>query len=212
MPIRISPIWAAFVAACIFNLLTINVFAQEGQVQDGITLPETASEPPGSDPIAAAEQSIILGEGLTGAAAPVPAVSFFSLFRILLSLALVAGAIYGLIYLIKRMSRGSAARDPFLRVLASTSLGTNRGVYVVSVGSRAWLIGMAENAVNMISEIDDNDILNAMLLEESRKSSEYPAASRLPDFRSLLRRLGMPMESNAAGPENIRKRRERLKG
>jgi flagellar protein FliO/FliZ len=128
----------------------------------------------------------------------------------------VAAAIYGLVFLIKRFSRGNTAQDPFLKVLAGAPLGTNRSAHIISVGSQAWLVGAAENGVNLISEIEDKEILDAMLLEDSRRSAEAPAGGltgRFPDFRSLLRRLGMPADSGAPpGPESIRKRGERLKG
>jgi flagellar protein FliO/FliZ len=104
------------------------------------------------------------------------------------------------------------AQDPFLRVLASTPLGANRSAHVISVGSQAWLVGSAESGVTLISEIQDKDILNVLLLEDSRRSAEQPAG-RLPDFKSLLHRLGMPTGSGEPpGPENIRERSERLKG
>ncbi|MCL2128316.1 MAG: flagellar biosynthetic protein FliO, partial [Treponema sp.] len=135
-------------------------------------------------------------------------------FRVILTLVVVAAAIYGIVFFIKRASRGGAVRDPFLKILASAPLGANRGVYVISVGARAWLVGSAESGVNPICEIDDKDILNAMLLEDSRRSASADSApaGRFPDFKSFLRRLGMQVESGAPGPENIRRRRERLKG
>jgi flagellar protein FliO/FliZ len=137
---------------------------------------------------------------------------------VILTLAVVAAAIYGLVFFIKRASRGGRNQDPFLKVLAGTSLGTNRSAHVISVGSRAWLVGAAENGINLISEIDDKDVINAMLLEDSRKSAaesagaETPLLGRFLDFKALLRRLGMPVEAGTPGPESIRKRREKLKG
>ena len=129
----------------------------------------------------------------------------------ILTLALVAVAIYGIVFFIKRATRGSTSQDPFIKILGSTPLGTNRGAYIISVGSRAWLVGAAENGVNLIAEIEEKDILDAMLLEDSRKSAESPAG-RLPDFKAMLRRLGIPVESEAPSPENIRQRSKRLKG
>jgi flagellar protein FliO/FliZ len=141
-----------------------------------------------------------------------PAVSVWGIFRVILTLAVVAAAIYGLVFFVKRAARGGRAQDPFLKILADAPLGANRGAYIIAVGSKAWLVGAAESGVSLISEIEDQDIINAMLLEDSRKSAETPTG-RFPDFRALLHRLGMPTESNAPpGPEDIRKRRERLKG
>lgn len=128
----------------------------------------------------------------------------------LLTLACAAAAIYGLVYWIKRVSRRAGTADPFLKVIASAPLGANRAVHIVAIGSKAWLVGAAENGVHCISEIEDKDTLNALFLEESRKSAESPAGI-FPDFKTMLRRLGMPVRSGVPGAENIRRRSERLK-
>jgi flagellar protein FliO/FliZ len=166
-----------------------------------------------TDRIRAYEETLILEEGETGTAAPSTASSVWGILRVLLTLALVAAAIYGLVFFIKKASKGKMVRDPFLKVLASAPLGVNKNAFVVSVGSQAWLVGTAENGVNLIGEIGDKDILNAMLLEDSKRSEEGELpAGRFPDFKSFLRKLGMQFESGEPGPGNIRKRRERLKG
>ena len=167
------------------------------------------------DRIAAAERALPLGDDAAGAAAAPRPASALSILRILLTLAVVAAAIYGLVYLVKRFARGGMSRDPFLKILASAPLGTGRNVHIVSVGSQAWLVGAAENGVHLISEIGDKDVIDALLLEDSRRSAEAGSgqAGRLPDFKSLLRRMGMPVDSGAPpGPDSIRKRGERLKG
>ena len=184
------------------------LFAQEEPSPE-----ETAvQEAPAVDPIIAREQALSLGDNGAGAAVSPPAASALGIFRVILTLAVVAAAIYGLVFFVKRAARGGRAQDPFLKIVADAPLGANRGAYIIAVGSKAWLVGAAESGVSLISEIEDQDIINAMLLEDSRKSAEVPTG-RFPDFRALLHRLGMPAESNAPpGPEDIRKRRERLKG
>jgi flagellar protein FliO/FliZ len=174
---------------------------------------ELAEEPQTqeADPLRVFEQSLILGED-----APIPAgtaggPSVWSVVRMLLTLVLAAAAVYGVVFFIKKGSRRNDAKDPFLRVLASAHLGSNRYAHIVSVGSKAWLLGSSDGGVNLIGEIEDKDILNAMLLEESQKSAEA-ASGRFIDFKSMLRRLGMPADPRAPGAETIRKRRERLRG
>jgi flagellar protein FliO/FliZ len=157
----------------------------------------------------AAERAFVLDEGAAGtvqATGP----SIWAAIRMLLILTLAAVAIYGVVFLIKRSSRQTVVNDPFLKVLASSHLGSNRYAHVVSVGSKAWLLGSSDGGVNLIGEIDDKDIVNAMLLEDSRKSEEAPG--RFPDFLSMLRRLGASVETKSSGADDIRKRRERLKG
>jgi flagellar protein FliO/FliZ len=214
----------------IFALWTLilpvaGVFAQEEPISPPVIEAEGQSSPQDAavaisetlevDPIIVRERALPLEGGTEGTAVnPAPA-SALSILRILLTLVLAAVAIYGLVYLIKRFTRGGTAQDPFLKVLASTSLGTNRSAHIISVGSQAWLVGAAESGVSLISEIQDKDALDAMLLEDSRRSAESVSggSGRFPDFKAMLRRLGMPMDSTLPpGPEDIRKHGDRLKG
>jgi flagellar protein FliO/FliZ len=150
---------------------------------------------------------------------PVSPVSVFSILRMLLTLVVVAAAIYGLVYFLKfrRISRAKAELDPFLKILASVPLGPSRSVHVVSVGPQAWLVGSAETGVNLISEIADKDTINAMLLEDSKRMAEPGGAvgragGPLLDFKAILERLGISAKPENSGPDQIRKRSERLKG
>jgi len=190
-----------------FNLCTIGLWAQEDTDETALVVAAEAV-----DPITAAEQALPVGGE---AVAVPPAASTLGIFRVLLTLAVVAAAIYGIVFFIKRVSRGGREQDPFLKVLASTPLGTNRSAHILSVGQRAWLVGAAENGVHLISEIEDKEVLDTMLLADSRRSAEGSTngpAGRF-DFKSLLRKLGMPSETDTpSSPESIRKRGERLKG
>jgi len=198
---------AAITVFCLFFLFTTVIFAQ-----DEAALPaETSAE----ERIIAIERALPLGDDTAATAIAPPPASALSILRVLLTLIVVAAAIYGLVYVVKRFTRGGISRDPFLKILASAPLGANRGVHIIAVGSQAWLVGAAEHGVNLISEIEDKEFLDALLLEDSRRSADTggPGGGRFPDFKALLRKLGMPMEDSAPpGPENIRKRGERLKG
>ncbi|MDR3167592.1 MAG: flagellar biosynthetic protein FliO [Treponema sp.] len=162
----------------------------------------------------AAERTILLEETPPPeAASPVGGASLFVILRMLLVLVLAALAIYGVIFFLKRFTRPAEQRNPHLKLLASLHLGSNRFVYVVSVGSRAWLVGASENGVSLIAEVDDQEAVDAMRLEDSRKSAE--TGSRLLDFKTMLRRLSggnFPEPSEGPSVDNVRKRRERLRG
>jgi flagellar protein FliO/FliZ len=128
-----------------------------------------------------------------------------------LVLALAAAAIYGVVFFIKRSSKQTVENDPFLKILASVHLGSNRYAHVVAVGSKAWLLGSSDGGVNLVGEIDDKDVINAMLLESSKRSAEN-ASGRFPDFLSMIRRFGVSTETSSPSADDIRKRRERIKG
>jgi flagellar biogenesis protein FliO len=169
---------------------------------------------------AAAEREIRLGEAPPAVSAPGP-VSGFAVFRALLLLILAAAAVYGVVYAVKKLSRPRDTGNSHLRVLATTRLGPNRFVHVVALGTRGWLIGSGEGGVSHIADIQEQEALDALFLEESRRASSGPG--RPEDFRSLLRRLGIklsgPESPPAADPAepgspvmNIRRRGDRLRG
>jgi flagellar protein FliO/FliZ len=161
-------------------------------------------------PVGAPEDAIVLGEDAPGLSPAPPGASVSLILRMLLILILAAAAIYGVVYFLKRASRPQERRDPNVKLLATVHLGGNRFVHAVSVGSKAWLLGAGDAGVNLIAEIEDPDAVNAMLLEESRRSAEA-GSGRFPDFRALIRRMGLPVDTSIPGPDRIRKSRERLK-
>jgi flagellar protein FliO/FliZ len=156
------------------------------------------------------EETLIFGGAEPEVPPPGSGASVSLILRMLLLLILAAAAIYGVVYFLKRASRPSEQRDPNLRLLSSVHLGSNRFIHAVSVGSRVLLLGAGDGGVSLITEIADQDTINAMLLEDSRKSAET-ASGRFPDFKAMLRRFGAPAGGQPPGADNIRKRRERLK-
>jgi len=137
--------------------------------------------------------------------------SIWAVLRMILVLGLAAAAVYGVVFFMKRSSKPAVNNDPFLKILASTSLGSNRYAHIVSVGGKAWLLGSSDGGVNLIGEVDDKDVINAMLLEDSRKTAETQTG-RFSDFVSMLRRFGTQTDSRVIRADDIRKRRDRLKG
>ena len=161
------------------------------------------------------ESSIILGETPVSAGGE-GASTFGVMLRMVLVLALAALAIYGVVFFIKRLGRPQESQDPHLRVLCRVPLGNDSFAAVLSVGAKAWLVVGGSGGVNLISEIDDPESLETMLIEDAEKLNQA-ASRRIFNFRSLLGKLGGPQREdphNDSGSfvENLRKQRERLKG
>ena len=133
------------------------------------------------------ESTIIIGETPGAPAAPPGGSSVFVVIRMVLVLALAALAIYGVVFFMKRLARPRQSRDPHLKVLARVPLGSDTFAAVLSVGPKAWLVGGGSGGINLISEIDDTESLETMLLDDARRSSEEGTRSFI-DFRSLLRK------------------------
>jgi flagellar protein FliO/FliZ len=195
------------VAGLIFILSPLTAQEQQTELQQpapALVSPEIPAQP-------LAEESIILGEALPPSTNQNPA-SAWVVIRMVLVLALAALAIYGVVFFVKRLARPSEVRDPHLKVLASAPLGGGAFTAVISVGSNAWLVGGGDAGVSLISEIDEPEALEAMLLDDARKAAEA-RPNRFLDFRSLLGKLGNNAPgNNNAHAEALRKQRDRLKG
>lgn len=141
----------------------------------------------------------------------------WTVLRALLALAIVAAAVYGVVYFLRRIARPVTEVDPYLKVLAGAPLGGNRFVHVVALGSKAWLVGSGDSGVNLIAAIEDQETVDQLMLEDSRRSSGTGKGGAAKNFAAWLRRFGAP--GAPAGPadlgasaEAMKRRRERLRG
>jgi len=184
-----------------------SIYSQEVPPEQDAAVSQSAEE----DPLRDAERALSWDD-TTPAAAQLSGPSVWSVIRMILALALVAAAIYGIVLLFKKAGKQTPNEDTFLKILANTHLGSNRYAHIISAGSRAWLVGSCDGGVNLISEIEDKELIDAMLLEDANKI-EQPAG-RFTSFMSILRRFGVKAQSKTRipGVDDIRKRRERLKG
>jgi flagellar protein FliO/FliZ len=158
------------------------------------------------------ESAIILGETIPDAD-PLDSSSIFLVLQMVLVLALAALAIYGVVFFIKRISRPQESRDPNLKILARVPLGNDAFTALISVGAKVWLVGGGSGGVNLISEIDDAESVETLLLEDAKKSEET-GIRRYFNFTSLLKRRPAGREElpGSSQAEDLRKQRERLRG
>ncbi|GHU26353.1 hypothetical protein FACS1894172_00790 [Spirochaetia bacterium] len=126
------------------------------------------------------------------------------ILRTLVVLLLVAVAIYGLIFVLKRISKSPVPEDSKLKILASVPLGMSRSVHVVSLGEKAWIVGSAEGSISLIAEVTDQEMVDGLILDASNRRTEGKTG-KLPSFSQLLHHLP---GSGGFNTEKIRKRRE----
>jgi flagellar protein FliO/FliZ len=199
---------------CIGNLNQLSAQTPDA-AGDGSALTEEPSAQAG-DTVSGADDFVFRWDAEPDQTLPAPTPTIFVVLRMVLVLALAALAIYGVVFLFKRLSHPPEQKNSYLKVLASAPLSTSSSVSVVALGNNAWLVGAGTGAgsggVSLIAEITDREIVDAMLLEDSRR--EPGGGSKLLDFSAILRRLGggsgVPADKRFSA-EDLRKRRERLK-
>jgi flagellar protein FliO/FliZ len=174
-----------------------------------------AAEQPAAGLPAPDETELVLDDPPAENEAPAAPSSFWAIVRMLLVLLVAAAAIYGVVFLLRKIARPGAETDANLKVLAGAHLGSNRFVHVVSVGQKAWLVGATDGGVSLIAELDDKETVDALLLEDSQRMAAGGAGNRL-DFRSLLQKLtgNARREARSGVPpsaDNVRRRRQRIR-
>ncbi len=113
------------------------------------------------------------------------------LVRMVIVLALVAGAVYGLIALLKRRTPSSDEdADSPIRVLASRKIGATGEVHAVMVGSTVMLLGGNEAGVQRLATIEDKETIDELLLAHSREIP--PRKTFAHSFGKWLANLAVP--------------------
>ena len=105
-----------------------------------------------------AEQELVIPD----AGAPVGATgSYFGVwdfFRTLLVLALVIGAVYGVLHLVRKVQpRFIQGDDKQIIVEATKVLTPGRIVHIIQVDGRRFLVGTADHSVQILAELDKKE-------------------------------------------------------
>lgn len=146
------------------------------------------------------------------AASSTPGFGVWDLVRMVIILALVVAAIYGLFYLIRRGSgQKKIAETELIKLLGSQGLPGNRWLHLVNVQKQVFLIGSSDASVSLIAEITDQESIDELRFQAQ---TETPAKPK--NFAELLGGFfgGGPAGSAAGGGaplEFIKRQRDRLK-
>ena len=131
--------------------------------------------------------------------------------RMILILAAVVGVIYLIYFILKKTSAPKFSENQIISVLASTPVANNRSVHLLEVGTRMFLVGVSDSAINLISEIDDKESVDEVHL---RVSAEGPRsrANFSEVFSGMFSGSGREKAAVPANPFGFMKQqRDRLK-
>ena len=128
--------------------------------------------------------------------------TFGLFFRMILVLIIIVLLIYGFVWLLRKTSGQKNKDDPYLKEVANLTFAPGKSVRVVTLKDKAFLIGVTESNINLISEVEDKDLIDAMNLNAEEKPSDKPK-----DFASLLASF---TKSTSKTEDYLRKRREKL--
>ncbi len=137
-----------------------------------------------------------VGDSLSAAAQPAPGdpvgsgVAAISIFKMILALAVVIIAIYGGIYLLKRLtSRKHSSRSgtSLLEVLETAYIDPKKSLSLVRVANKSVLIGVTDNQISVLTELDPQ--LTTTALESAAHKAQTESFGQL--LRSASSKLNV---------------------
>lgn len=102
--------------------------------------------------------------------------------RTILVLAVVLALVWVFFLFLKRLSGTTTSSDPYLKKVATLTLSPGKFVYVITLNSQGYLVGVSDNSVNLIAEINDKELIDAMNLNAPQGADDKKSM----DFSSIL--------------------------
>ncbi|MCD6121421.1 MAG: flagellar biosynthetic protein FliO [Spirochaetales bacterium] len=126
----------------------------------------------------------------------------------ILVLGAVVGVIYLLFFILKKGTRKKFADNELIDIIASKDLAGGKAVHLIKIGESIFLIGAADNSINLISRITEQETLDSLKLEISEKGrgAKKSFQNALSDIFSRKNK-GDPVEESM---DFLKKQRERL--
>ena len=107
---------------------------------------------------APAEQDLVIPDSGAPGVSSGGGFGFWDFFRTLLVLALVIGAVYGVLYLLKKLQpKLIQGDDKKIKVEAAKVLAPGRMVQIIEVEGRRFLVGTSDHSVNLLAELDKKE-------------------------------------------------------
>lgn len=140
--------------------------------------------------------------------------TFWLFFRMILILGIVVVCIYAVFWFMKKSVKGESDEDePFLRKVSSVSLAPGKSVQIVTLVDKGFIVGVSEDSVNLISEINDKELIDAMnLYSDKKKQTQKPRsfADVLEIFMPRKKDTNIYDDSSKKFADMLNKQRDRL--
>lgn len=144
----------------IFSILFLCSVSLFGQSTNSLTVDSSVNTEEYS------ENNIIFSENTLESSSPIEEykgpTTIGLLIRIILVLVIVIAVIYGVLWFVKRKTNIVKSEDDFLRRAAYLNIAPGKTVEVITLIDKAYLIGVTEDNITLLGEIEDKELINAM--------------------------------------------------
>ncbi len=98
-----------------------------------------------------------------------PKSSASRLLQLLGALIIICILAYIVIRFLKKSTNVFGVDDPYLKTVASMNIAQGKSVHVITLGDKAYIVGVTDHSINTIGEVEDQELINAMNLEAEKK-------------------------------------------
>ena len=91
--------------------------------------------------------------------------------RMIIALIIVIALIYGVLWFIKKKTNVVKTEDDYLRRAAYINIAPGKTIEVITLVDKGYLIGVTEDGITMLGEIDDKELISAMNLTADKKAN-----------------------------------------
>lgn len=191
---------------CLFG---IPLSAQDVSAEESVS---EISEEAGSVQVDESELSINISEDVVEAAVLAGSTGITGIIRAIVVFLLVLGAIFLLYYLLKKTGGKKFQNQRLIKIISSQAITSNKSLHVVEVGREVFLVGASDNAVSLISRIEDKETIDSLHIEVTGNEPVHKNSFR--DILSSIfsRRSGTVPEKNVDNTAQfIKNQGDRLK-
>ena len=97
--------------------------------------------------------------------------TFALFFRMIIVLIIVVALIYLVFFFIKKKTNIVKEDDDFLRRVAYLNIAPGKTIEVVTLIDKAYLIGVTDENISLLGEIDDKELIQAMNLNADKNKN-----------------------------------------
>lgn len=97
--------------------------------------------------------------------------------RMIVVLIIVIGLIYGVLWFIKKKTNVVKTEDDYLRRAAYINIAPSKSIEVITLIDKAYLIGVTEDNITLLGEIDDKELVQAMNINADKKANTKKPAN-----------------------------------
>ena len=93
------------------------------------------------------------------------------IIKMVVVLALVVAALYGIMRFFKKKNNAVQSDDDFMRRVSTLNFAPGKSVEIVTLVDRCFMLGVTDSNINLIAEITDKEMISALNLNFDKKQN-----------------------------------------